>query len=160
MQGRKPKSPAKNIPCTNKGCKGKATITYPRTNFDGRLCKKCGLAVLTCHWCYGIVCEWEQGPELSEYENMPHVCPTCGALMYVRDYKGPPRFDVQHFMVGVQKWTTALKGTDLSREGAQELFEELVEQPGHSALRIRSVETTEIVLEAPADDGEDGEEGA
>ena len=155
----KQKSPPKNIPCTSSDCKGKAAITYPRTTFDGRLCKKCGLAVLTCHWCYGIVCEWAQGPELSEYENMPHVCPTCGAIMYVRDYKGPPRFDVQSFMVGVQKWTSVNVGADLDRDGAQKFFEELVEQPGHAALCIRSVETSEIVLEEEADDDR-GEEGA
>jgi hypothetical protein len=158
MARTKPKSPPKSIPCSTERCKGKLVIEYPRTNFDGRTCEKCQAAVITCHWCYGIVCEWAQGSELSEYENMPHVCPTCGSLMYVRDYKGPPRFDVQHFMPGIQKWSPVPGSNDLSHDDAMALFEKLVSEAGHPALRIRSVEKAAIILEEPVDDG--AEEGA
>ena len=152
----KPKSVPERIPCP---CGGKLAITYARTCFDGRVCEKCDKAVLTCHWCHGIVCEWTQGPSLSEYEYIPHSCPNCGSLMYMRDYAGPPRFDVQYFMPAAKKWASARGSDELDRDAAHALFEELVSEPGHPALRIRAVEMGIVVLQEAADD-EGSEEGA
>jgi hypothetical protein len=76
--------------------------------------------------------------------------------MYVRDYKGPPRYDVQHFMPGVQKWTNLVGAIDLTREAAEALFEQEASKPGHAALRLRCWENQTVVREEKADGEEEG----
>jgi hypothetical protein len=76
------KMPPAKIPCTCKD--GKLVSTYPRTTHDGRVCDKCKKAVLTCFWCLGIICDWQQGEENSELEYMPYSCPHCGVILKCR----------------------------------------------------------------------------
>jgi hypothetical protein len=88
MARAKQKMPPDKIPCpcNRKDGRTKAwlKITYPRTTHDGRVCTICGRAVLTCHWCYGIICDWNKGEPNSELSYMPPICPKCGAILHTR----------------------------------------------------------------------------
>ena len=80
MQGRKHKMPPARVVCPKCG-KKKLLATLLRTTHDGRICEVCGYAAVTCHQCYDIICDWEQGPPNSELHYMPISCPHCGTIL-------------------------------------------------------------------------------
>lgn len=80
MDGRKPKTIPAVVMCPSCG-KKKLETSMPRTTHDGRICKECGKAFLTCHYCVKVVCDWLQGPPNSELKYMPQSCPVCGILL-------------------------------------------------------------------------------
>jgi len=85
MAPAKHKSPPEFIycPCGKKEARKKArlTIIMAKTTYDGRYCPSCGRAVITCHWCHGVVCDWKQGKPNSELAYIPKTCPNCGVLI-------------------------------------------------------------------------------
>jgi ribosomal protein L32 len=83
MDGKRPKMPPQRVVCPKCGRK-KLLATMLRTTHDGRVCEDCGYAAITCHWCYGIVCDWKHGDAKPSLQNMPNVCPNCSVLLFCK----------------------------------------------------------------------------